>query len=175
MKGDTSTKTNKEQAAPLGTRRIPLTKDKWAIVDEADYETVKGSSWRAMFTDGKWYALRGVNREAMHRVIMGARRGEIVDHQNGDSLDNRRCNLRVCRSVENSWNSKPHRDKVTSKFKGVAFLRDRGKYRAQIMCQSKKINLGDFPDEVSAARAYDQAARRLHGNFARVNFPGGEL
>jgi len=111
----------------------------------------------------------------MHRLVMGAVRGELVDHRHGDTLDNRKSKLRKCSNTQNARNQRPHSDKRTSKYKGVAFMRDRGSFRAQIMVNRKKINLGNFVDEISAAKAYDHAALKHFGEFARCNFPIGDL
>lgn len=103
----------------------------------------------------------------MHRLLMDAGKGQQIDHANGDGLDNRRANLRFCTSSQNNWNSKP---KGNSPYKGIS-QRASGKWYAMI-CRDRKhywLGMHDTPEE--AARAYDEAAKRLHGEFARLNFP----
>jgi hypothetical protein len=107
----------------------------------------------------------------MHRFLTGALPGQVVDHINGDGLDNRRCNLRVCTHKQNVRNARPYKGKKTSKFRGVYFSAPTQKFKAQIMCSGVKINLGSFESEKSAAEAYDEAASKLFGEYARLNFP----
>lgn len=162
----------------FGVRVIVLSKGAEALVDEADYDRFFPHRWY-LHGSGKWaYAARnrpqgdpGPGRHIiMHREVCGAEPGQFVDHINGNTLDNRRMNLRVCTNAENIRNMLPH-DGGTSKFKGVYWLEARGKWRAQIMHDYKKLNLGNYESEEEAGRAYDQAAIRLFGQFARLNFP----
>jgi len=131
-----------------------------------------------------WYVLRGGNghpevlayidgkRVRMHRYIWELTNGPIpdrhvIDHINRDSLDNRRANLRLATPVQNLANQSLRSNK-TSRFRGV---RRRGtKWVAQIQVNGRQRNLGAFFDETSAARAYDDAARRTYGEYAHLNF-----
>lgn len=129
---------------------------------------------------GEWYVTSGgyVRRnfsencerkyELLHRLVVGAKRGEIVDHVNGDKLDNRRGNLRICTHVENTQNRGPSKTN-SSGFKGVWFDPRRKKFRANVRAQNKKHSLGSFDTADEAAQAYNAAALRLHGEFARLN------
>ena len=124
---------------------------------------------------GKWlYAFHRIigygTRIPLHRVLIGAFPGEVVDHINGDTLDNRLRNLRVCTNAENVRNSRK-RAGSGSQFKGVTRIKGTDRWRAQIMVNGQKRNLGSFRDEESAARCYDAKARELHGEYARCNFP----
>jgi hypothetical protein len=122
-----------------------------------------------------YHMIRGFGKEvALHRLLLGAAPGEICDHINGDTLDNRLRNLRICTNAENLRNTQrraPH----GSKFKGVTRIKGTDKWRAQIMKDGKKFNLGCFLSEEFAAKVYDAAARELFGEFARCNFPKPEL
>jgi len=92
-----------------------------------------------------------------------------VDHANGNGLDNRRSNLRLCTTSENIQNQRP-RKSGTSKYKGVGwFVRD-SNWRVRIKVGDKQIHIGYFADEVEAAKAYDKMARQHFGAFARTNF-----
>jgi hypothetical protein len=103
----------------------------------------------------------------LHRLIMQAPRGMVVDHVNGNRLDNRRCNLRLATTAENIRNMAIRGG--TSQFKGVYYNTPRGRWRAHICCDRKKLNLGDYATEEAAARAYNKAAIELFGPFARLN------
>lgn len=124
--------------------------------------------------DGKFYVIGGdrVNGRMvtryLHRVIMNTPPGVKVDHRNGDTLDNRGCNLRFATDVEQNRN---RRGWGSSKYKGVCWHKRDQKWCAQIRVDGKKTHLGHFDDEEGAAFAYDVAARILFGEFVRLNFP----
>lgn len=172
----------------MPTRTIALTQGKETIVDEADYAWL--SQWKWMYGDSQGdgrqgYARRGRYSEGrqthvyMHRLIVDAPPGSEVDHINGNTLDNRRSNLRIVTAKENSNNRAKYRrnrgNPPTSQYKGVTRRPGRIKrpWEAQIGCNGERIKLGMFATEIEAAEAYDEAARRLFGEFARTNFPGG--
>lgn len=97
----------------------------------------------------------------------------MIDHKNGNGLDNRRSNLRFCTNAQNQhnqrkWGSRSGKP-LSSRYKGVSWHR-RGHWRAKIQAQGKRRYLGQFQSEEAAARAYDRAARELHGEFAVLNF-----
>ena len=103
----------------------------------------------------------------LHRLLCGAQPGDFVDHINGDPLDNRKKNLRVCRKQQNEFNTKVRRDNTVG-FRGVCPAR-RGKYRAYIVLNGKQHSLGQFDNPNDAARAYNKAALIYFGEFARLN------
>lgn len=115
-------------------------------------------------------------RKMLHTLLMKPPKGMMADHINHDGLDNRRGNLRVVTSQQNGWNAKKHRA-TASKYKGVSRSRSTGDYpwNAHIACPEtrKRIYLGRYPTEEAAARGYDQAATRLFGEYACLNFPKG--
>lgn len=102
----------------------------------------------------------------MAREIVRAQAGVQVDHRNGDSLDNRRANLRECTPQQNAHNRRPQRGAKVP-FKGVS-LRSNGTYQAAITVAGKRTYLGCFETAELAHAAYTEAAIRLHGEFARV-------
>lgn len=106
----------------------------------------------------------------LHRLIMGAAPGMVVDHINGDTFDNRRSNLRFATVAQNAANSKLPKNN-TSGFRGVYWFKPAKLWSAQIRANGKNQHLGYFKTVEAGARAYDEAAKRLHGNFARLNFP----
>jgi len=158
------------------TKLIPLTQGQFAIVDACDYEWL--SQWKWHFSQG--YAARhvyqpksGVKRHnvMMHRAINQTPDGLDTDHINGDKLNNRRCNLRSCTKQQNQFNASP-RTKGKSKYKGVYLLTCHKKYQywiARININGKRKHLGCFKMELDAALAYNEAAIKYYGEFARLN------
>lgn len=153
-----------------GVVAIPLTKGEFCVVDEADAEMVLQHRW---YTNdrglGYRYAIRTApsGSEYLHRLIAGAERGEVVDHINGNTLDNRRDNLRVCTHQQNIFNCKCRPSK--SGFKGVYLYHDKRRWAATITVGGKRTWLGLFDDPKEAARAYDAAAKERFGEYARLN------
>ena len=133
-----------------------------AIIDLEDVDKVCGYRW--MFSTTGYV----VNAKAgkIHNVIMGVRARH--DHKNNQPLDNRKENLRPCTNQENAFNSLIHKDS-TSGVKGVSWNKQYGKYMAYICCSNKREKLGFFTDVIEAAIAYNNAAIRLFGEFAKVN------
>lgn len=104
----------------------------------------------------------------LSRIIMSAPGGSNVDHINGDTLDNRRSNLRVCSAAENQQNSGKYNNNKSG-FKGVYWISRDKKWGASISKNGKRHYLGYFPDKKSAAIAYNNAAVEYHGSFAKLN------
>ncbi len=157
-------------------RYIPLTRGLHAIVDAADYDWLSQYKWYAgkPTRAGKIYARRalpGGGDMFMHRMIMQPPKDKVVDHLNGNSLDNRRCNLLVCTQTENIQNSRPRRDSK-SRFRGV-YPRG-GKWYGRIKHKGQVYHVGTFDDEIEAAKARDRKARELYGEHAWRNIPPEE-
>ena len=154
-------------------RRIKLAKDKFAIVDVEDYLKLSEYDWHLCENKSKnSYAFRQENGRfiKMHRVIMNAPAGVVVDHKYGDGLDNRKVNLRIATIAQNQYNRRKISRKTTSKYKGVHYRKKSKKYYAAIGHKGKKTHLGCFGNEIDAAKAYDEAAKMLFGDFASLNF-----
>lgn len=156
---------------------ITLPNNRKTLVDAADYAALSNWSWHVTRSGNRYYVARNVGRRVflMHREIMNAPQGTDVDHINGDSLDNRRENLRLATRKQNQANRRLGRNS-TSGFKGVSrydYGRCKGKglWMASIRINGKKTTLGYFKSKEAAARAYDAAATRHFGEFAKLNFP----
>ena len=167
-------------------RRIKLANcDKYAIVDPCDFAELSRYTWLARH-DGSNYiairlpALKSLERPVyMHRQIMelelNAKRSKlnvrlVIDHINGNPLDNRRANLRVVTMKQNSINRRKCKG-CASVYKGVFWHKRIRKWNVQLTVNGRKIHLGYFDDELEAVKAYDAAAKKYHGQFACLNFP----
>jgi hypothetical protein len=157
-------------------RRISLGEGKFTIVDPADYYRFNIFNWCPRDQGSNIYAVRPICTPdritfvSLHREIMGNPKGLVVDHRNCVGLDNRRDNLRTATQSQNTCNCRK-RANTTSRFMGVYFNKAKGLWASSIKSHGKRIWLGYFKSEVEAARAYDRAAIKYHGEFARLNFP----
>jgi hypothetical protein len=153
-------------------KSIPLSQGKSALVDDEDFDRLKSYQW---FLSGTGYAVGFVPSNGkfklayMHRFIMQAAEGQLVDHINSDSLDNRQTNLRFATPQQNGQNKRLSALSCTG-LKGVGWHKNRRKYHARIQLQGIRYHLGFFDDAETAALAYDEAARRLFGEFAVCNY-----
>lgn len=136
------------------------------LVSPEDAHLLASHKWR-ISANGYVVRWSGGRLLLLHREILGAQPGAVVDHISGDRLDNRRENLRTCTNAENARNSKMRSHNKLG-LKGVYQDAKSGTYRAQITCDGKQRCLGSFPTPELAKDAYDRAAKRLHGAFARL-------
>ena len=130
-------------------------------MDDEDYDFISHFSW-AQASDG-----RPITRISVSRLIMKAKPGNIIDHINGNVLDNRKSNLRLATHTQNMQNAKKHNGKVTSLHKGVSKILNR--WRARITINGITKHLGMFKSEEDAAIAYNIAAQQAFKEFARLN------
>jgi hypothetical protein len=154
-------------------KEIQLTQGKVALVDDADFEFLSQWKWCAQRSDNLYYASRKISLDngktktfRMHREIMRPPDNLLVDHKNGNTLDNRRENLRICTNQENCMNSSLPIDNKSG-FKGVHL--DRSKWRSRIVFNGKPIHLGMFDNPRDAGMAYNKAAIKYFGDFAKLN------
>lgn len=154
-------------------RLIPLSgkhgEGKFAIVDAGDYDRLAGYKWSICaggYVGGKVVIGDTKKQVLIHRFIMNPPDDMDTDHRNGNSLDNRRQNLRVCPTIHNTWNRRKTKKSTSSRFAGVSFDKATGKWNANIGWKKRQINLGLYDDEVYAARVRDGAAIVLFGEFA---------
>jgi hypothetical protein len=142
------------KAIPLGHT------GKSAIIDEEDFERVSAFKW-CMISTGY-----GNNKTAglMHRFILSAPKGMVVDHINGDKIDNRKANLRICTQSENVLNKRPGRLPASGAV-GVDWHPETKKWRPRINKNGKAQYFGLYETKEEAIAARLDAERRLFGEF----------
>ena len=155
--------------------KIPLTQGKYVKVDPQDYIWLSQFRWHCKVNKSSAYAVRSIRaagrpeRIYMHRLIMDTPSHLVCDHINHNGLDNRRQNIRNCTIQQNNANVLARG--ASSRYKGVSWNKRRRRWFAYIKKDGKQFNLGCFDKEIKAAKAYDAAARKHHGQFAALNFP----
>lgn len=157
-------------------KEIQLTKGKFALVDDEDFDFLNQWKWYAAKIQNTFYVARkkwnpgGVHKTFfMHREILGLNDNKIfVDHEDHNGLNNQRSNLRTCTSQQNQANQRPQRN-TSSIYKGVSWDKQLNKWRACIRKNNKKIHIGYYEDETKAAIAFNEKAFELNGDFAYLN------
>lgn len=197
QQSDTTEEQPELQVPPY--REVCLSNGAIALVDEDDFERVDAKNWHSHTARNGQYVYASCNirkteahlygvkckgeiterdakgriamtRVTLHQYLMGRRPGFVIDHKNGQALDCRRHNLRWATNSGNAANQGKRRN-TTSIYRGVSWVTKLNKWVVQIHKGGKKYFLGYFASEEAAARVFDAAARRLFGEFARVNFP----
>jgi hypothetical protein len=156
---------------------IELTQGQRAIVDDDDYEELSRWKWHALKRGGTFYGARKSSTNMaqykprytvyIHAFIMDTPQGMYTDHINGNGLDNRKSNLRICTSMQNQYNTGPN-SRNTSGYKGVYWSKSNNKWQARIKINKKKVYLGNFKTLEDAYTAYCNKAQEAHGEFARL-------
>lgn len=153
--------------------RISLTQNKFALVDDEDYDFLMQYNWYLHISDGKEYAARSIKIPKrkiiyMHRFIITVSDKSYVDHIDGDGLNNKRSNLREVSNAQNQMNTKS-RNGTTSQYKGVSWNKKCGSWVAFIRIKKIHTYIGKFQIEEDAAKAYNHRAQKEFGEFARLN------
>jgi hypothetical protein len=160
---------------------ILLTQGQIAVVDEEDYERVNAFKWCASWNPRtkSFYALRAFRENGkrktvfMHRYILNPPTNVLIDHvKSGNTLDNRKDNLRKANHTQNCRNSRKPSNNKTG-YKGVSFALHKKKFKSCISVKGKTINLGYYDTAIEAAKVYDNAAVGYYGEFALTNFQEG--
>lgn len=141
------------------------------IVDDQDYHRFCDLEWHFSNTG---YAIRWIRdggklqTQLLHREIMNAQPGQLVDHRDGNTLNNTRANLRLVTPMQNGWNRRANRG---STYKGVCWHKQHQQWQVRIQAYGHRVSLGLYDDPQQAAKIYDAASHLLHGEFAKLNFP----
>jgi len=140
------------------------------LIDKEDLPLLKQYNWYISMTSSGPYVVRRTTAETiyLHKIILATEEQIEVDHISGNTLDNRRRNLRICSHQQNTYNTRKQAH-TTSMYKGITWNQSRRKWQAQIHTNHTTHYLGLFTDEREAARKYNEAATRLFGDFARLN------
>ena len=160
----------------LFMKLIPVGKTNFAQVDDEDFKYLSSFRWQLYKKKHTSYARRrkenadgSVTHVSMHREIMKTPRELVGDHRDGKGLNNQKYNLRNCTVAQNAKNRAPNKNSK-SKYKGVKLDLRNLIWRAVINVNKKTINLGGHKTEIEAAKAYDVASIKYHGEFGKTNF-----
>lgn len=145
------------------------------IIDDKDWDILKMVNWYASKnTTGtnKYYArghdLFTGNKLTLHRFLLDAKDGELVDHINGNGLDNRRCNLRICTNQQNQYNREKNSNN-TSGYKGVSWCNSNKKWKSYIWVDGRNKYLGQYDTPEDAYSSYKKASKQYHKEFSNDN------
>lgn len=157
-------------------KKIKLTQGKYALVDDCDFDELNKFKWYALKNKKRYYAQRGFwDKEKkkviiiqMHREIMNTPIGKVTDHINQNGLDNRRKNLRICTKSQNQWNREIQSNNKSG-YIGVSWYSRYGKWKAHMTNNGKKIHIGYFDDKNEAAKAYNNAIKKVRDKYIITN------
>lgn len=148
-------------------KQLPLKDGKVALIDDEDFEWANQWKW-SLRSRGYVNRTSGKKTIWLHREIMKTPQGFDTDHINGDKLDNRKLNLRICTHSQNLMNQKLN-SKNTSGFRGIVWKPKRKKWQVQIKKNQKIYHGGYFKNKLEAVRVYNIKVKELFGEFARLN------
>lgn len=174
MQGKSSARRSREAIRPISASiaYLPLQNGLFTLIDAEDADWLSHYTWTIKSGNyvccPKYGIVNGKRRiPTIHRLILNAPSGVLVDHKNGDSLDNRRTNLRLATCSDNQHNRRRNKNN-TSGYKGVSWYRPTGRWTANIKANGRQKHLGLYDSPAEAHAAYCRAARELHQEFART-------
>ena len=141
-----------------------------ALLDAEDLSLLAGYHWYITKEGYVETGVKGVPYRYLHRLVLKATKGQMVDHINGNRADNRKNNLRLCNKSTNAMNMSKIKPSKYSKYRGVTYNKRNKRWTMQITKNYKMVASGAFSTEVEAAKAYDVAAKQHFGEFANPNF-----
>ncbi len=165
-------------------KRIELTQGKYALVDDEDYEYVLCYKWHTLKSKKNYYAVTALEMGNgkkftinMHNFVTENPQGSLLDHINRNGLDNRKANLRKCSYAQNSLNRRLDKLKNKTGYRGVYLseYKNKRKFTSYLKVNGSVLYLGIFESKIQAAKAYDNAAKLHHKEFAVLNFPEKRL
>jgi hypothetical protein len=152
--------------------------DQECLIDDDDYDLIKNYTWYPKY-DKKlngFYACTNIRIDknkytlaTMSRILLPVQPGQITDHINHNTLDNRRCNIRICTKAENNRNKRKHKNGLTSQYKGVYKITGKEKFGVSIYIDGKQKRISQHRSERMAALQYNRAAKKYYGEFASLN------
>ena len=153
-------------------KEILLSTGGMVFVDDEDFEILNSHRWYCRKGGNKFYAGRANGKRGiflMHRVILNVTDPNVfVDHIDGDGLNNQRSNLRIATKMQNAYNMGSNKN-TSSRFKGVCWKKKNKVWTAQISANKITKHIGCYKSEIEAAIAYNEASKKLHGEFALLN------
>ena len=159
-------------------KKIPITQDKFALVDDEDYERLCKRKWSVQKDHNTYYAVGYVkvdgkySRISMHREILGLTSGDgkLVDHKDRNGLNCQRYNMRIATKSLNCYNCKENKNNKSG-YRGVCWYKETEKWKAYLKVKRINIHLGYYINIKNAAESYDKAAIKYYGKEAILNFP----
>ncbi len=175
--------TSEQKQKNLKILLLPLSKGRHAIVDPDDYDRLSRNRWYVSKGRNTCYAIRGQwspekKRRltiSMHREVVDIPDGMYVDHINHNGLDNRKANLRPAKPDQNARHTLYPKRNTSSKYRGVWYNKKKRRWRAVIGINNTRKTIGNYREEIDAAKAYDEEARKHYGEFAVLNFPESRM
>lgn len=150
--------------------------DKIILIDDEDYELFCSHNWHFVKGRNTFYLYTNIIKDkkrktvALHQIILTCPKDMCIDHIDRNGLNNQRSNLRVCNRSENQCNQFKRKN-TSSQYRGVSWNKYQQRWECYINKDQKRTFIGKFKSEVEAARKWDEYAKKIHGEFARLNFP----
>ena len=155
-------------------KKIKLDKNKYALVDDEDYDLLAKDKWYAhKKVHGEGFYARGLRHGTkklvfMHRIILNTPSQMFTDHIDGNGLNNQKSNLRICTNSQNQYNKGKYKNNKSG-YKGVSWSKSNKKWQATMTYNHKVIKLGLFKSKIAAYKKYCESCKECHGEFLNKN------